>query len=527
MFGNAGSERGSASQASDWRGLITATKAGLTPATLWFAVAALSIIAFAVPSDKVVPQSGSLRLTAATGLKPECYRMALPVFHLYGLFPAVVDRVPPHILLRDRPPLDEVGTALRTEWGHCFRYGETGVLSLYLPTWWLSHATVASVRPVTATLWIGALLLLALRAAATGWGAFGCVLVAALAGNGFQRFEAFQNEDVFSLPITFTCFALALNARAIRSGVAPWGSMVASAITIGVLGGAVSHVRPEPALVLAGVAAFYLLALTVGVRKRLVLATLLLCSAVLSELAIRGVLDTMRKRTEAAVAAAGGKVYQGPTVRHHPIWHAVWCGLGDFGKSHGYRWRDEAAYAALLPKARERAHEALIYEGGVRLAGSWDEAGTFYQKPEDFDEYLSAARSAVVSDVLAHPMWYAGVLVKRAGRLLFESSPIEVPNPIDRSERLVLLSSFASGWMTVAVLITALLLRANFFLRIFLIVSPLGLTSLLIYSGGGTIGYAIFNAVSVAAAAAAVINAVRRRSCAPCDVYAVPRHRAV
>ena len=80
-----------------------------------------------------------------------------------------------------------------------------------------------------------------------------------------------------------------------------------------------------------------------------------------------------------------------PEPQQHAFWWGVWTGLGDFDRTKGYRWRDAAAA------------EAVAAAGGPRLTG-------WYYDPRS-EEIL---RRAVTRDIRQDPLWYAGILARRA-----------------------------------------------------------------------------------------------------------------
>jgi hypothetical protein len=80
-----------------------------------------------------------------------------------------------------------------------------------------------------------------------------------------------------------------------------------------------------------------------------------------------------------------------PEPQQHAFWWGVWTGLGDFDRTKGYRWRDAAAA------------EAVAAAGGPRLTG-W-----YYDARSE-----GILRAAVLRDIREDPLWYAGILARRA-----------------------------------------------------------------------------------------------------------------
>jgi hypothetical protein len=81
-----------------------------------------------------------------------------------------------------------------------------------------------------------------------------------------------------------------------------------------------------------------------------------------------------------------------PSERHG-VWSALWEGLGDFDRTHGHAWSD--------PVAEKVSQDA----GGGAL---WTPASE------------AVFRRLVLEDVRHDPLWYAGILARRAGATLVQ-----------------------------------------------------------------------------------------------------------
>jgi len=79
----------------------------------------------------------------------------------------------------------------------------------------------------------------------------------------------------------------------------------------------------------------------------------------------------------------------------HPFWHGVWIGLGDFDRTKGYIWDDQAAFKAIVE------------------AGGAPSTTTYYDPDNE-----AIARTLIVNDVLSDPAWFAGILLRRLGATL-------------------------------------------------------------------------------------------------------------
>jgi hypothetical protein len=78
-------------------------------------------------------------------------------------------------------------------------------------------------------------------------------------------------------------------------------------------------------------------------------------------------------------------------AHHHNVWVSLWEGLGDFGSDHGYSWYDVDAKRALQEAGMEPFKDPRLVA----------------------EQHESFFRSAILRDVKAHPLWYAGVLARR------------------------------------------------------------------------------------------------------------------
>jgi len=80
-------------------------------------------------------------------------------------------------------------------------------------------------------------------------------------------------------------------------------------------------------------------------------------------------------------------------TQHHEAWLSLWEGLADFGAERGYSWHDRDAKRFL-----QRA------------------GGTPWPSPREFlPSHEAFFRRAVLEGVRSDPLWYAGILFKRAG----------------------------------------------------------------------------------------------------------------
>jgi hypothetical protein len=198
--------------------------------------------------------------------------------------------------------------------------------------------------------------------------------------------------------------------------------------------------------------------------------------------------------TREVLESLGGLPYEGPTAFHHEFWHAVWCGLGDFGRDHGYIWDDHAAYRKVVPILEKEAGHPLDIE-----TKGWFTKQAYGANPRykvgiwELPGYDATIRKLVLDDISAHPLWYAHVLYKRAERILTETTPISIAYGDERED-------YPAEWVSVAcapLLLVLLLMRRFFSTKLLLFATPLSIPAFLIYSGAGVTNYSCFHLIGV------------------------------
>ncbi len=106
-----------------------------------------------------------------------------------------------------------------------------------------------------------------------------------------------------------------------------------------------------------------------------------------------------RSRAAAATGAVALAVFLAPYAalrqpQHHDVWAAVWEGLGDFDRTKGHAWSDDVA------------------EQVVRAAGGDARTSATGQ---------AILRDLVLRDVREDPVWYVGILARRAMAVVSQS----------------------------------------------------------------------------------------------------------
>jgi hypothetical protein len=177
---------------------------------------------------------------------------------------------------------------------------------------------------------------------------------------------------------------------------------------------------------------------------------------------------------------------------NHEIWHAVYCGLGDFGGDRGFEWDDRAAFRWATTKDPVTNPKPLPYHyrDGYYFEETWD--GVNHIAPTDLPEYNHLVRDRLLNIVRGDPLWYSRILLQRAGAILGKATPATLSIGVVQ-QRLP-----GVGWLLVPLLLLVCLLRRGFEAKLILFTLPLSATALLVYSGGGTTNYGIAHLLALA-----------------------------
>jgi hypothetical protein len=270
---------------------------------------------------------------------------------------------------------------------------------------------------------------------------------------------------------------------------------------VGLLVGTVRQIRPEPVTILASATlACLVLPRTSWLRRAALAATVFVSFAAVSA-AWTAYFDHKFDEAQQVVGKAGGQLYQGARDTHHMFWHPLWCGLGDFDKTHGYLWSDKAAKYFAMPIVEARYRERGQGESNERFL-FWDPV------------YEEVLKEKVVGDIKADPLWYAGILLRRMARVLSWTTPVRLTvGPWHAGLRW-------TGWAALPMLAALAWTRSWPALKMALFPLGTSVTAVLVFSGtvrGQTysgwfhlMGAALLLA-AVASAAGEVLRGLRRR----------------
>ena len=370
---------------------------------------------------------------------------------------------------------------LVNELGVYLRMGDLAKIFLLYPHVWLTGTPQgATLLPFNRLLGVASLLALFVSLSLLQRRLLGSILVIVLGSNPFQLWDLYAVNNVFAYATPVMCIVLALHGPVILRRWKGWSTLLLAAFS-GLLLATVREVRSEPALAALPVAAAYLFAWG-GWRRRTALLAVFVLSFGVTARVWANYWDAKFHEAHRIVEQAGGTPFDGSWNSHHVLWHAVWCGLGDFGQNYGYRWSDGAAFRYAIPEVNRRF--GTRYRLPKEL-GWWNYFLLDYHtprkkyqiRPETLDSYNIVVRDKVLSDIARDPLWYLTILGKRTLRILSETPPI----------RLSLGSHFVdlpfSGWWVVPLVVALALLRRWQELLLLAFFLPPSLTPLLIYSG--------------------------------------------
>lgn len=376
--------------------------------------------------------SSPYRITASGGIVPWQSDFVYFLYYL-NLYPlaSIAPGSRENSVEGARRLIAEQGRTLVTDRYWTVRYGDLAKTYLYLPHVWLKGRPVKP-RMLHANALAFTLALLVLFAAfwCAGQTALGILLVVLIGSNPFQVQEVYVNNNLLGWPITITVLMLGLHLPFMRDRPPRIVVAVAIALLSGLMLGSLRQIRTEPALVAASAAAIYLTASRMRYWLRLALVVLLGAGFVLASSGWTKYFEAKYREASRVVAAAGGHRYDGPRHSYHFIWHAVWCGLGDFDRKYGYQWSDLSAIRYAWPILQRRQFEVTGYPpaepdpwDSLTLGAYWDQGRQYARTPFETREYTEVARDKVLGDIRRDPWWYASIIARRIARILTESTP--------------------------------------------------------------------------------------------------------
>jgi hypothetical protein len=344
---------------------------------------------------------------------PEWFVLRPPAL---GLPPAEFNPTAAAALIREHPE------SLLNEVSHSYRAGDRGKIWLFMPGAFLKGVPydigVTWLMSCLFTLSLVSLLIAAWYINQFGLGVW---LVLFIGSQPFQLYEVFNpgfggQGQVFSMPITFSILALALHFPIIFDRDVPrwyWWSLP---LVTGVLFGTARQVRTEIIVTLLSAALCYGLAWRRPWLARLGALALLMLSFWGTSQFWDGYFEAKFQQAYMVVNQAGGDPLRLRRASYHDLWGSVFSGLGDFDTKYGYEWNDHVVWSYTKP---------ILSRMGVQELDALepDSSGKYYQVIWSAPEFGEVARQKILSDIVHDPIWYLGILAKRACRILVEVTP--------------------------------------------------------------------------------------------------------
>jgi hypothetical protein len=398
------------------------------------------------------------------------------------------------------------GDSLRMDFGevdNTSRFGDYGKLFTLWPDAFLRRdPTHPSPKPFNQALFIAGLIAVWWAFWREGRLVLGSLIVALVGSDPFQIYETYGRANVFSIPISIALIALAVHLPYLTGRRGLDRRVWLTAIAAGVLLATVREIRTEAAVIGLALFALYL-SLRAPWSRRLALTFTFLAAWGVTGLAWTRYWRSEFDRSAKFVEQAGGHVFPGRHGYNHALWHAIYCGLGDFGTDRGFEWDDRSAFrwATTLDPATNPHPLPYHYRDGYYLEETYD--GVNHIAPTDLPEYNQLVRDRVLGVIRAHPLWYAHILLKRVGAILGQATPATLAVGV------VQWRVPGAGWLLAPMLLLLLALRRTMEVKLVLFTMPLSLVALAVYSGRGMTGYGIAHLIALAIGIDLLVHAYR------------------
>ncbi|HDZ9226360.1 hypothetical protein [Vibrio cholerae] len=360
----------------------------------------------------------------ATGFK---VNQATQFFYFYkhlSLFPLATDRESLK-KLKDNAQAAEAFIVsnpdkIRMEIGHWYRFGESArIWALYPSYLFGDRFDQLSLRPFSAILFVTTAIILF-------FGVYRCygVITSILASSlllssPFILSESFLVDNVFSIQPMLHIFSISIFF--IFTGYSKQVLILVS-LFLSIVSGVFSEIRGENITVLFVPLLYWLICIKVPALKKLLIIAMISVVFFTTKFLIRSHFESTYESTSQVVRSVGGVVFDGGVTGQHPIWHPLLAGLGDFGQDKGFLWSDRDIFIRILSKAGYSNRDIS------EVKNSFYDPDTkfYYKRPETLGRYASLARAEFINTVTSDPIWYVGILVKRAVRIVFDIPPVTI-----------------------------------------------------------------------------------------------------
>jgi hypothetical protein len=381
--------------------------------------------------------------------------------------------------------------SLVMEYEHWARLGENARIWAYLPNAWARGSPEKpTIKLFNALFFTLALIICFLGFARSKRILLGMALVLVASLTPYFIYETLGRDNVFAYLAALFLMVLGMNAGLLFGKSTSFKGWLIPILT-GLVIGFISELRNEVTIVVGVAVLIYSISANAAIWQRIVRIALMILVFIGTKSMIKDYFDMKWDEAHSVVTEAGGHPYDGPRIEGHIVWHAVFCGLGDFDTKYGYEWNDKVAYRYATPILNSKYGMDIDYSEGYHPNNYYDEAEMYYVKFDDIPEYEEVMKEKVLGDIGNDPGWYISILLKRVVRTFHDTIPFKT-----------------AGWLTL--LLAFFLVRKKMrdeWMLLFLSL-PLSFTPLAIYSGDHATYNSMFPVVGISLLLLFVVNAI-------------------
>jgi len=390
-----------------------------------------------------------------------------------------------------RVNLNEKPDSLMTEYRHWARFGESARIWLYLPyasiTQSAENPQIRFTNFLFLTLVLTYLYVLFWKRRMSF---LGLILVLIIGSAPFIVYETHVNNNIFGLMAAYAVLLTVLYLPLFKGNFKH--KYIVIPLVTGLLAGTIYHIRAESTAMLFSPLIIVWLNRNIKFLQSLIITAVLLCSFFLTRSMIKEHFAELKAETNQLVKDLGGTPFEGGKTLVHPLWHPLYCGLGDFDTEYGHTLHDTAVFNFVLPILRERTGEELKYPGNTiyEMAEFYDEDSLYYKYVATIPGFDQIVKELFITDIKNDPLWYLGILVKRTQKFFFHLSPMG----ISLKDRVIPLPFHG----IIVLLFGFILFRYKkwFWLKLMFFTLPLGVSVIAVFYGWNNSYQSIFHLFS-------------------------------
>ncbi len=471
---------------------------------------------FAVHTDHLRAEYGKYRLTAATGLVQQEPLGAFLYFT--GYYPLASDAAVPNSRAEALGLIEKRGATLVQEVGlttsSILRNGDhLRIYLLLVDALWKNNGIGLTPRPANIMGWVLALMGLFFSFWWVGRAFLGILLVMLLGSHPYPLYEIFIRSNVFGWTVIGAVATLALVLPLLDYGrpdaggkglCSPGARRVQLLMATGILLGTLRHIRTENALILLSAMAAVFFLGHLSKKNRMALVVVLLGSFAVTNFLWKSFFRYKILESYDLVVAKGG--FPHPEAKdpnmNHLVWFPIWTGLGDYGADHGYQWLDVASHLYVKRVLKEKYNQDFptLDGSGYLVAGKFLDAKKRYaQVPYVAPHYAEIIEDKIKGDIKADPLWYLGILCKRARDVFADMPPVRFAVTNHHV-------GFRFQWFFYPLtLLLMAVARNRLFVKLLLFFLPLSIPPIAVYSKDGMLYTSMYYLPAYATACLALV----------------------